>query len=67
MVTNKPKTRIITGCKDCPFWRRNRVYEWQDCGLDKDLLVFRDLETYKTITPIACPIKTQPIIITYES
>lgn len=64
----EPKTKIITGCNDCPFWRRNRIYEWQDCGLDKDLIIYSEPPDYISKTaPKNCPIKTQPIIVTYES
>lgn len=66
----KPKTRIITGCNDCPFFRRRRS-GIPFCKIDESVKVYNSdkmngLELIP-ITPENCPLKTQPIIVTYES
>jgi hypothetical protein len=70
MQANKPKTKIITGCNDCPFvyYDINKAkFFWPHCGArdHENELETASLDIIKT--PTWCPLKTQPIIITYES
>lgn len=66
MKTNKPKTKIITGCNDCPFCVRDTEQAEHYCILKSE----SELESFsfnEPITPQWCPLKTQPIIVTYET
>lgn len=62
MKTRKPKTKIITGCNDCPFCVYDSTHA--ECGCNLDLTI--SLQE-PPITPVNCPLKTQPIIVSYES
>lgn len=63
MKTRKPKTKIITGCSDCPFLEKNARGIF--CNELGNTMI--DLSGGKAVTPAWCPLKTQPITITYET
>lgn len=70
MKTRIPKTKIVTGCNDCPFvfYKPNKeriISPHCDANDDESELKTNSLEDI--LTPPDCPLKTQPIIITYES
>jgi hypothetical protein len=69
MKTNKPKTKIITGCNDCPFclWGGVNAYCIIENGrTEKPIEVFRN-DFDNIVTPAWCPLKIQPVIVTYET
>lgn len=70
MITRKPKTRIITGCNNCPFLLHKRSGT-PYCNIDEEIKIHNSNEMKGTalvpLTPDDCPLKTQPIIVTYES
>jgi len=71
MQTNKPKTKIITGCSDCPFYATSNLGNPR-CKLNLRLKIYlsdqiKGMSDLLPTTPQACPLKTQAIIITYET
>lgn len=63
----KPKTKIITGCIDCPMHSMDGEMGDHTCGYDLGIIIYPASVINDTpVTPSDCPLKTQPILITYE-
>ena len=60
----KPKIRIITACIDCPFCEKNVDDPY--CIIDSIEIYLQLDENNNPITPNWCPLKKQPILVTYE-
>lgn len=67
MKTNKPKTKIITGCNDCPFLFFDHDNDTAHCAIDKQEMDIELIDIKNVKTPKWCPLTVQPIIVTYES
>lgn len=75
MKTRSPKTKIITGCNDCPFCILSRL-DMPKCTVSNWVKILNSDKLNPMhirhgaaipITPEDCPLKTQPIIVTYET
>ncbi|MEK6829022.1 MAG: hypothetical protein AABY15_02765 [Nanoarchaeota archaeon] len=70
MENKEPKERIITGCSDCPMCDMNDMASGYSCRLrdsSETSYIKEDLKKWQPVTPDWCPIKEQPILLTFNT
>lgn len=64
-------TKIVSGCNDCPFIyydinKQGNMF-WPHCGEKETDNELQTASLDMVLTPTWCPLKTQPITVTYEA